>query len=240
MRSVVSNPAPTSHRRPEAGDCAPSTTHALDRLAVQGAVNVVSTWWASEGRRRRGGRGRRADAGTHTYRLLTALAPTTSFPSRHPTPAAGAIYTGQGLHTSSGNAVGTTTTYGSPPYYVSAITPAHPTAPSHMWTSLPFASACDQVRLRFPKRSHDNKKPNNSGSRRHSSKTQHHRRPHPPPLQPHAPAPTNPPAPCRPTTPGMYKAGAWVRAPGGSITLPPPPPPERVRVEGAYFASGTS
>ena len=36
--------------------------------------------------------------------------------SRHPTPAAVAIYTGQGLHTSSGNAIGTRATYGSLPY----------------------------------------------------------------------------------------------------------------------------
>ena len=72
--------APTCHRRYKVGDCDPPTTLALDRLAVQGAVNVVSTWWASEGRRRRGGRGRRADAGTHTYTFVPGLAPTTSFP----------------------------------------------------------------------------------------------------------------------------------------------------------------
>jgi hypothetical protein len=72
------------------------------------------------------------------------------------------------------------------------------------------------------------------------SQQHRHYRPHPTPLQPHLPAPTNPPAPCPSTTPGIYKASAWVRAPGGSITLPPPPPPERVRVEGAYFALGTS
>ena len=131
MRSVVSSPAPTSHRRYKVGDGGrykvgdgdPSTTLALDRLAVQGAVNVVSTWWASEGRRRRGGRGRRADAGTHTYHLRAHTCTHHQLPSRHPTPAAGAIYMGQGLHTSSGNTVGTTTTlhttYGSPPYYVS-------------------------------------------------------------------------------------------------------------------------
>ena len=49
MRSVVSSPAPTSHRRYKVGDCAPPTTLALDRLAVQGAVNVVSPGGRVEG-----------------------------------------------------------------------------------------------------------------------------------------------------------------------------------------------
>ena len=164
MRSVVSSPAPTSHRRYKVGDCDPSTTIALDRLAVQGAVNVVSTWWAGDGRRRRGRRGRRADAGTHTYYLRARTCTHQQLSSRHPTPAAVAIYTGQGLHTSSGNTVGTTTTlhttYGSPPYYVSHQH-THPpplTCGPHCPSPVPaFKSALS--RLRFPKCRHDNRSP---------------------------------------------------------------------------------
>ena len=35
--------------------------------------------------------------------------------------------------------------------------------------------------------------------------------------------------------PGTYKAGAWVRAPGGSTIPPLPPPPERVQGGGGFF-----
>ena len=41
--------APTCHRRYKVGDCDPPTTLALDRLAVQGAVNVVSPGGRVEG-----------------------------------------------------------------------------------------------------------------------------------------------------------------------------------------------
>ena len=57
-------------------------------------------------------------------------------PSRDLTPPADAIHTSQGLRTSSCNTVGTTTTYGPPPYYVShqhtnlVPTPSH----CHVWT----------------------------------------------------------------------------------------------------------
>ena len=90
--------------------------------------------------------------------------------SRHSTPAAVAIYTGQGLHTSSGIAVGTTTTYRSPSYYVSHPH-THPpplTCGPHCPSLVPaFKSALGC--LRFPKCRHDKKKPNSSGSRRHST-----------------------------------------------------------------------
>ena len=162
-------------------------------------------------------------------------------PSRHPTPPADAIHTSQGLRTSSCNTVGTTTTYGPPPYYVShqhtklpplAVMrgPDYPSPVPVQVRALPSSTA--KVRQ-------EKKRPSSSSSRSNTATTDL-TQPHYSPTHQHPPAPTNPPAPCPPTTPGMYKASAWVRAPGGSITLPPPPPPERVRVEGAYFALGTS
>ena len=58
----------------------PSATLALDRLAVRGAVSVVSTWWAGEGRRRRGGRGRRAGTPAQAHPRSHPPAPTSSHP----------------------------------------------------------------------------------------------------------------------------------------------------------------
>ena len=207
MRSVVSSPAPTCHRRYKVGDGDPSKTLALDRLAVQGAVNVVSTWWASEGRRRRGGRGRRADAGTHTYHLRAHSHTCThhQLPSRHPTPAAAAVYMGQDLHTSSGNTVGTTTTYGSPPYYVSHQH-THPpplslTCGPHCPSPVPaFKFAHSQPSIsEVPPRQ---QKPNSSGSRRHSTTTNltrpHYR------YRPTHQHPPTPPAPCPSNTSGTH------------------------------------
>ena len=193
MRSVVSSPASTCHRRYKVDDGDPSTTLALDRLAVQRAVNVVSTWWASEGRRRRGGRGRRADAGTHTYHLRAHTCTHHQLSSRHPTPAAAAVYMGQDLHTSSGNTVGTTTTYGSPPYYV-----------SHQHTHTPALSVSHvdliALRQRLRSKSHTaafdfrSAATTTEAQQQRQPQTQHHHQPHSPPLQvpPHSPAPTNP------------------------------------------------
>ena len=212
-----SSPAPTSHPHYKVGDCDPSITLALDRLVVQGAVNVVSIWWADEDRRRRGGRSRRANAGTHTYHLCARTCTHHQLPSRHPTPAAVAIYTGQGLHTSSGNAVSTTTTYGPPPHHlltVLRITSAHPPPPltcePHCPSPVPaFKSALS--RLQFPKCRHDNKKPNSSGSRRHRTTTD---------LTPTTGTPSTstqvptPPAPSQP--PPSYTSGTHGQRPGSS------------------------
>ena len=62
----------------------PSATLALDRLAVRGAVSVVSTWWAGEGRRRRGGRGRRAGTPAQAHPRSHPPAPTSSHPLEIP------------------------------------------------------------------------------------------------------------------------------------------------------------
>jgi hypothetical protein len=76
--SVVSSPAPRCRRRYKVGDCAPSATLSLARLAVQGAVSVVSTWGGGEGRRRRGGRGRRAGTQAQARPRSHPPAPTSS------------------------------------------------------------------------------------------------------------------------------------------------------------------
>ena len=157
-------------------------------------------------------------------------------PSRHPTPPAVAIHTSQGLRTSSCNTVGTTTTYGPPPYYVSHQHTKHPLSMScvDLITLHQFSFKSALCRLRLLKCAMRRRDP--AAAAAVAATPPLPTSPNPttaPPTSTHQPTSTLPP-----TTPGMYKASAWVRAPGGSITLPPPPPPERVRAEGAYFALG--
>ena len=123
--------------------------------------------------------------------------------SRHSTPAAVAIYTGQGLHTSSGIAVGTTTTYRSPSYYVSHPH-THPpplTCGPHCPSPVPaFKFAHSQPSIsEVPPRQ---QKPNSSGSRRHSTTTNltrpHYR------YRPTHQHPPTPPAPCPSNTSGTH------------------------------------
>ena len=111
-------------------------------------------------------------------------------PSRHPTPPADAIHTSQGLRTSSCNTVGTTTTYGPPPYYV-----------SHQHTNLPPLTVMCGPDYPSPVPVQVRALPSSTAKVRHEKKTeaqqqqqsqQHrHYRPHPTPLQPHPPAPTS-------------------------------------------------
>ena len=173
----------------------PSATLALDRLAVRGAVSVVSTWWAGEGSQETGRTrkmSRYAGAGASTFApACTHQQP----PSRHPTPPADAIHTSQGLRTSSCNTVGTTTTYGPPPYYV-----------SHQRTTCPLSLSCVDLitlhqcplesalgRLQLPKCRRGKIRPSSSGSRSNTATTdltQPHHSPthqHPPPHQHLAP-----------------------------------------------------
>ena len=238
MRSVVSSPAPTCHRRYKVGDGDPSKTLALDRLAVQDAVSAVSTWWAVAGRRRRGGRGRRAGTPAQARPRLHPPAPTTSRPLDIPRR--------QLLRSTRARACARArvTRWAPPRPMDHLLTTYHISAPTR-----PLSLSCVDLitlhqcpsksllgRLRLSKCRHDKKRPSSGGSRSNTATadlTQHH-------YSPTYQHPLTPPAPCPFTTTGLHKASARVRAPGGSTIPPPPPPPERVQVEGASFALGPS
>jgi hypothetical protein len=216
-------------RRYKVGDCAPSATPALARLAVQGAVSVVSTWGGGEGRRRQGGRGRRAGTQAQVRPRSHPPAPTSSpldIPRR------------QLLRSTRTRACtrARVTRWAPPRPMNHLLTTYVPHQHTHLpllnatyiitLHQCPFKSALGRVRL--PKCRHDKKRPISSGSRSNTSITD--LTPQVPP--PHSPVqhqhPPTPPAPCPSTTHGIHTASARVRAPGGSTNPPPPPPPGRV------------
>ena len=185
----------------------------------------MSTWWAGEGRRRRGGRGRRAGTPAQARPRLHPPAPTSSRPLD--------ILRRQLLRSTRARACARArvTRWALPrpmdylltTYHIS--TPSCPLSlPCADLTTLhqcPFKSALG--RLRLPKCGHDKKRPSSGGSRTNTATTdltQHHysREPHQP-----APVRTNPTSTLPLHYPGIYKASAWVRAPGGSTTAPSAP-----------------
>ena len=154
----------------------------------------MSTWWAGEGRRRRGGRGRRAGTPAQACPRLHPPAPTSSRPldilrrqllrSTRARACARARVTRWALARPMDYLLTT--------YHIS--TPSCPLSlPCADLTTLhqcPFKSALG--RLRLPKCGHDKKRPSSGGSRSNTATTCSHYRPHPTPQQPHLPAPTNP------------------------------------------------
>jgi hypothetical protein len=201
VHSVDSSPTRRCRRRYKVGDCGPRSTLALDRLAVQGAVNVVSTWWAGEGHRRRRGRGRRAGTPAQARPRLHPPAPTSSHPLDIPRR--------QLLRSTRARACARArVTRWAPPRPIDQLLTTYhistPTCPLSLSCAdlitlhqCPFKSALG--RLRLPKCRHDKKRPSSGGSRSNTATTdlaQHHYRPtyqHPP----------TPPAPCPFTTPGI-------------------------------------
>ena len=136
-------------------------------------------------------------------------------PSQHPTPPAVAIHTSQGLRTSSCNTVGTTTTYGPPPYYVShqhtnlppltvMCGPDYPSPVPVQVRALPSSTA--KVR-------HEKKRPSSSSSRSNTATTDL-TQPHYSPTHQHPPthqhlAPPLPPVCTRPAPGFEPQEVAW-------------------------------
>ena len=172
----------------------PSAPLALDPLAVQCVVSVVSTWWAGEGRRRQGGRGIRAGTPAQARPRSHPPAPTSSRPLDIPrllllrSTRARACARARVARL----APPQTTDQLLTTYHISTLTCPLSLPCVDLLTLLqcPFKSGLG--RLRLPKCRHDKKRPSSGGSRSNTATTCSHYRPHPTPQQPHLPAPTNP------------------------------------------------
>ena len=216
----------------------PSATLALEPLAVQCVVSVVSTRWAGEGRRRQGGRGRRAGTPAQARPRSHPTAPTSSRPLDIPRL--------QLLRSTRARACARARVarWAPPQTMDHLLTTYHistPTCPLSLpcvdlitLLQCPFKSGLG--RLRLPKCRHDKERPSSGGSR---SNTATMTSPNPttaPPTSTHQPhqhlAPSLPPVYTRPA-PGFEPREV-------AQSRPLRPHPKGCKVEGGSFALGPS